>query len=105
MITQPQHSYTLVMKSRLALTLCVLCLVSLGGHYPKLFSSAITQITKLLLGHILLSRVSHSVLPSFTGLEEKGFLVAYFSTTFPAEPMRQLVNNADNGDSEERERS
>ena len=34
-ITQPQHSYTLVMKSLLALTLCVLCLVSLRGHYPN----------------------------------------------------------------------
>ena len=36
---------------------------------PKLFSSPITKITKLLLGHILLNRVSQSVLPSFTGSE------------------------------------
>ena len=84
-ITQPQHSYTLVMKNHLALTLCVLCLVSLRGHYPNSSLRPLPRsqnffwVTFCSTGcRTLFCHLSMDC----TGLEEKGFLVALFSIFF-----------------------
>ena len=89
------------MKSRLAQTLCVLCLVSLRAHYPKHFSSRPLPLPFPLPSHHTASSGSHfarpvcsAMFPQWIGWE------ASPSNCWAAKAIDQyIVDNADNGGS------
>ena len=89
------------MKSRLAQTLCVLCLVSLRAHYPKHFSSRPLPLPFPLPSHHTASSGSHFARPVCSAMFSQWIgWEASPSNCWAAKAIDQyIVDNADNGGS------